>query len=115
MLERSSFQEKDEALFKQIFHDQPQEKRRDMMLSKWEKNSEEGETMCSLLIQKEKGSFLNRLLEECLSKKEIPIFKKRFIQSDCGVKRYLDTLEENCEKLVENFLDWSLESDEEKT
>lgn len=115
LLERSPLQEKDEALFKRIFRDQPQEKRRAMMLSKWGKTSKGGENICLLLMQKEKWSFLNGLLEECLSKEEIPDFKKRFIQSDCGVKLCLDTLEENREKLVEDLLDWSLESDMEKT
>lgn len=117
LLERSPFQEKDEVLFKQIFRDQPQEKRREMMLYnlyKWGENSKEGETMCSLLVQKEKWSFMNWLLEECLSKEEIPIFKKRFIESDCGVKLCLDALKENREKLVEDLLDWSSNSDAEK-
>lgn len=115
LLERSPFQEKDEALFKRIFRDQPQEKRKEMMVYEWGKNSKKGETMCSLVVQKEKWSFVDWLLEECLSKEEIPTFKKQFIQSDCGIKLCLDTLQENREKLVEDLLDWSLESDTEKT
>ena len=114
LLKRSPFQEKDETLFKRIFCDQPQEKRREMMLDKWKKNSKEGESMCSLLVQKEKWSFVDWLLGECLLKEELSIFKKRFIESDCGVMICLDALKENREKLVEDLLNWSYNSDAEK-
>ena len=108
LLERSPFQKEDETLFEQIFCDQPQEERRAMM------HSEMGKNICLNLMQKEKWSFVDRLLEECLSEEEISSFKKEFIHSECGQKLCLDRLEKNCERLVEDLIDWSLDLDAEK-
>ncbi|GFT30191.1 uncharacterized protein NPIL_551781 [Nephila pilipes] len=109
LLERFPFQRKDEDLFKQIFCYQPLEQRKAMMLS------EMGETICDLLTQKEKWSFLNLLLDECFSKEEIPSFKTQFIQSNCCRKMCLIKVQQNFENWVEDLMDWSLDSDTEKT
>ncbi|GFU19946.1 uncharacterized protein NPIL_320992 [Nephila pilipes] len=108
LLKRSPFQREDEVLFKQIFCYQPQEERITMMYSAT------GEDICAILTQKEKWSFLNWLLEECLPKEEILNFKRQFILSKCGRKLCLKKLEENCENLVEKIIDWSFDLDAEK-
>ncbi|GFT82700.1 uncharacterized protein NPIL_484611 [Nephila pilipes] len=109
MLYKSPFQRKDEDLFKQIFCYQPLEQRKALMRSKT------GETICDLLTRKEKWSFLNLLLDECFSKEEIPSFKMQFIQSNCCREMCLFKVQQNFENWVEDLMDWSLDSDTEKT
>ncbi|XP_054722951.1 uncharacterized protein LOC129232874 [Uloborus diversus] len=106
---RSPFLEKDQVLFKQIFRDQPQEKRREMMLT-----DNEGEFMCSRLIREEKWTFLNWLLKECLSQEEIVGFRKRFIPSFSGSWLCMDLFEEDRQTLVEAIFSWCLGSDAEE-
>lgn len=109
LLDKSPFQEQDETLFKFVFNDQPQEERRAMM------HCEVGNNICSKLMQKEMWSLLNWLLVECVSKEEIPTFKKHFIESECGHKLCCSKLEDNDERFVEDIIDWCFTLDIEKT
>ncbi|GFT82802.1 uncharacterized protein NPIL_485011 [Nephila pilipes] len=109
LFHKSPFEEKDEALVKQIFCYQSQEKRRAVM------SSNVGENICVLLARIGQWSFMNSLLEECFPKEDVPSFKKQFIRSKCGRMFCLNKLYESGEKWVENLIDWSFDLDSEKT
>ncbi|GFT09333.1 uncharacterized protein NPIL_351351 [Nephila pilipes] len=109
LLKKFPFRRKDEALFKQIFCYQSDEKRTALM------RSTAGHNICALLMQKDHWPLVNWLLEGCFRKEEIPCYKKQFIQSDCGRMLCLNKLKENCERWVEDLIDWCLYVDKERT